>query len=80
MRCRGILDILFPNQGASHVVLIVKSPPANAGDVRGAGLIPGSGRSPDGGEGSPLKYSCLDNPTEKPGGPQYIGSPRVGHD
>ena len=36
---------------------MVKNPPANAGD---AGLIPGSGRSPEGGNGNPLQYSCLE--------------------
>ena len=41
---------------------VVKNPPANAGDVRLAGSIPGSGRSPGGGHGNPLQYSCLENP------------------
>ena len=40
----------------------VKNPPANAGDVRNSGLIPGSGRSPGVGNGNPLRYSCLGNP------------------
>ena len=39
----------------------VKNLPANAGDVGDAGLIPGSGRSPGGGNGNPLQYSCLEN-------------------
>ena len=38
---------------------VAKNPPANAGDT---GLIPGSGRSPVGGNGNPLQYSCLGNP------------------
>ena len=38
---------------------VVKNPPARAGDIA---LIPGSGRSPGGGNGNPLLYSCLDNP------------------
>ena len=46
---------------ASQVALVVKNPPANGGDVRDAGSIPGLGRSP-GGHGSPLQYSCLENP------------------
>ena len=46
----------------SQVVLVVKNPPANAGDARDAGSIPGSGRSPGGGLSSPLQYSCLENP------------------
>ena len=40
---------------------MVKNPPANAGDLRDTGLIPGSGRSPGGGHGNPLQYSCLEN-------------------
>ena len=44
---------------------MVKNPPANAGDVRDAGSIPGSGRSPGGGNGNPLQYSCLENPTDR---------------
>ena len=47
---------------ASHVALVVKNPPANAGDLRDTGLIPGSGRSPRGGHGNPLQYSFLENP------------------
>jgi len=35
--------------------------PANSGDIRDVGLIPGSGRSPRGGHGNPLQYSCLEN-------------------
>ena len=45
--------------GASQVAL--KNLPANAGDGRDLGLIPGSGRSPRGGNGYPLQYSCLEN-------------------
>ena len=45
-----------------QVALVVKNLPANAGDIRDAGLIPGSGRSPGGGHGSPLQCSCLENP------------------
>ena len=41
---------------------MIKNLPASAGDIRGTGLIPGSGRSPGGGHGSPLQYSCLENP------------------
>ena len=43
------------------MVLVVKNPPANAGDTRDVGSIPGSGRSPEGGHGNPLQYSCLEN-------------------
>ena len=41
------------------MVLVVKNPPANAGDLREEGLIPGSGRSPGEGNGNPLQYSYL---------------------
>ena len=44
------------------MVLVVKNLPTNAGDIRDAGLIPGLGRSPGGGHGDPLQYSCLENP------------------
>ena len=44
------------------MALAVKNLSANAGDV---GLIPGSGRSPEGGNGNPLQYSCLGNPTDR---------------
>ena len=40
---------------------MVKNPPAKTGDVRDAGSITGSGRSPGGGHSSPLQYSCLKN-------------------
>ena len=40
---------------------VVKNPPANAGDAKDTGLIPGSERSPGGGHGNPRQYSCLEN-------------------
>ena len=46
------------------MVLVVRNLPANAGDVRSVGLIPGSGRSPGEGNGNPLQYSCLENPMD----------------
>ena len=45
--------------------LVVKNLPANAGDVRNTGLIPGSGRFPGEGHGNRLQYSCLENPIVK---------------
>ena len=45
------------------MALVVKNPSANAGDVRSS--VPGSGRSPGGGGGNPLQYSCLENPMDK---------------
>ena len=50
---------------ASQVVLVIKNPPANAGDIRDEGSTPGSGRSPEGGPGNPLQYSCLENPMDR---------------
>ena len=47
---------------------MVNNSPANTGDVRDirdATLIPESGRSPEGGHGNPLQYSCLENPMER---------------
>ena len=39
---------------------MVKKPPANSGDIRDTDPVPGSGRSPGGGHGNPLQYSCLE--------------------
>ena len=47
--------------GASQMVLVVKNMPANAGDARDMGLIPGSERFPGKGRGNPLQYFCLEN-------------------
>ena len=44
---------------------MVKNLLANAGDTRDMGLMPGSGRSPGGGHGNPLQYSCLENPMDR---------------
>ena len=50
---------------ASQVALVVKNPPANAGDIRYTGLNPGFGRYPGGWYGNPLQYSCLENPMDR---------------
>ena len=50
---------------ASQVTLVVKNPPASAGDGRDVHLISGSGRSPRGRRGNPLQYSCLENPMDR---------------
>ena len=57
----GIVQILLQLRRASQVGLVVKKPPTNAGDMR-PGFNPGSGRSPGGGHGNSLQYSCLENP------------------
>ena len=72
-------------------LLGVKGPPswhlgnqlATAGDPRDMGSIPRSGRSPGGGHGNPLQYSCLENPIDRgawQAAVQSIGSQRVRHD
>ena len=55
----------YGHNRASRVALVVKNPPANAEDVRKAGSIPGSGRSPGEGHGKPLQYPCLENPMSR---------------
>ena len=76
--------------------MVVKNFPAIAGDLRDAGLIPGSERSTEAGNGNALQYFCLQNPmdkggkksikkkkipwTEEPGRLQFMGLQRVGHD
>ena len=49
----------------SQVVLVVKNPPINAGDLRDIGSIPGLGRSPGKGNSNPLQYSCLGNTMDR---------------
>ena len=63
---------------------VVKNLPANAGDIRDAGSIPGSGRPPEEGNGNPSPHSSTlawrVQWTEEPGGLHSMGSQRVGHD
>ena len=47
------------------MVLVVKSPPVNAGDIRDMNLVPDWGRYPGGGHGNPVQYSCLKNPKDR---------------
>ena len=54
-----------PTVRASQVLLVVKNLPANVADTQDAGLIPGLGSSPGEGHGSPLQYSCLENPIDR---------------
>ena len=68
-------------ESASQVVLVVKNLPANTGDVRDTGLIPGLGRSPGEGHGTHSSICPRRIPrTEKPGGLRSIMLPRVKHD
>ena len=50
---------------ASQLALVGKNPPANVGDIRCMGLIPGSGKSPGGGHGNPFQYLHLENPIDR---------------
>ena len=69
--CYGLNCVPFRKYTGFPGGSVVKNPPANPGDP---GLIPGSGRCPGEGNGTPLQYSCLENPTEEPGGLQSMGS------
>ena len=57
------------------MALVVKDPPANAGDIRDGSLIPGLGRDPGGSHGNLLWYSCLENPRD--GGAWWAAVHRV---
>ena len=62
-RCQLCIPLSLPR--ASQVVLVVKNPPVNAGDIRDAGPTPLWGRCPGGGHDNPLQYSCLENPMDR---------------
>ena len=55
----------YTTLGASQMVLVVKNPPVNEGDIRNMDLIPGSGRSPGEEQDSSPQYSCPENPMER---------------
>ena len=56
------------------MVPVIKNTPANAADISNAGLIPGLGRSPGGGNGNPVQYPCMEPWTEEPSGLESMGS------
>ena len=60
-----VSSVKCPTMFASQVALVVKNLPANAVNIRDSGLISGSGRSPRGGHGDPLRCSCLENPMDR---------------
>ena len=60
-----IFAFKYAAHGASQVVLVVKNPSANGGDIRDVGSVSGSGRSSGGEHGIPLQYSCLENPINR---------------
>ena len=62
-------------EGLPRWCLVVKNLPANAGEMRDMGSIPGLGRFPGGGHGNPLQYSCLENPIDR--GPWQATAHRV---
>ena len=62
---KAAIDNVYMNGWASQVVLVIKNPSADPGDVRDVGLIPGSGRSPGGGHSNPLQCSFLENPMDR---------------
>ena len=64
MKRREVFCSIMP-VGDSQVVLVIRNSPAKGRDLRDAGSIPGSGRSPGGGHGHPLQYSCLENPMDR---------------
>ena len=78
-----ILNIIYTQMASKYVCLhicmgfpggsVVKTPPANAGDTGDQCSIPGSGRSPRGGNGNPVQYSCLENSMDRGAQPATIG-------
>ena len=77
---RLLFETLLIRITSSQVALVVKNPPANAGNIRNAGSIPGLGRSPE--EGMATQPSTLPwriPRTEEPGRLQSLGSQRVIH-
>ena len=83
--CYGIsfpllIDLFLTILRASQVALVVKNLPANARDIRDAGSIPGSGRSPGRGHGNPLLYFCLENPMDRAAWQAVVHRITVGHD
>ena len=75
--------MLYPTVilGAFPIVQGGKEPTCNIGDLGGTGSIPGSGRSPEGGNANPFQYSCLENSIDRePGCLQSIESQRARHD
>ena len=75
---------MYPTQGPltfSLAMMMAKETAYSAGDTGDKGLIPGSGRSPRGGHGNPLQYSCLENPKDRRAWWATVQrSQRVGHE
>ena len=62
---RSVFAMIYNITWASQAALVVKKLSANAGDIRDVFLTPGSGKSPGGGYGKLLQYSCLRNPMDR---------------
>ena len=78
MGSQATTDQLTPSLWASQVVLVVKNPPTNAANIRDAGWIPGSGRSPGGGQTThPVSLAWKIPWTEVSGGLQSVGWQKV---
>ena len=73
-------QLCYTNFRPFHVALVVKNPPANAGDVRTMGSIPELRKSPRGGHGNPLHYSGKIPWTEEPDELQSMGVTKSWHD
>ena len=69
----------YINAWAPHMVLVVKNPPASAGNVRDVGSVPGLGRSLGGEHGNPLQYSCVENPMDRRAWLATVDRVAVGH-
>ena len=65
LRLTGQILRSYDDSGASQVALVVKNPPANTRDKRDMGSIPESRKSPEGGHGNPLQFSCLKNSMDR---------------
>ena len=57
--------VWYTHTWTSYVTLVVKNLTASAGDIRVDGSVPGSGISPEGGQGNPPQYSCLEKPMDR---------------
>ena len=73
----GLPSTMKSTWEAQVVKLVLKSPPARAGDMSDSVSIPASGRSPGGGHGNPPQYSCLEIPMDREASQASIGSQRV---
>ena len=77
----SIFKFVYLQPQAFQMAPVLKNLPTNVRDIRDLSLIPGSGRSPGGGHGSPLQYSCLENPIDRGAWQATVhGVARVRHD